>query len=195
MKQLALPGSPASTVIPCPTCANVIDDGWAMGCPHCYGLRVLRRAEFSPAKRGHRPYRYVLRRELGAGARAVCMFVMLNPSTADEFSDDPSVRRCIRYARDWGYGFLEVLNAYAYRSTDPKALRPVGDPVGPQNDLYISEAAGVADRVVVAWGAEAKPARASEVYELIRATGAVPYALGLTNRRPAPTPALHACRR
>ncbi|MFN8498399.1 MAG: DUF1643 domain-containing protein [Anaerolineae bacterium] len=94
-------------------------------------------------------YRYRLWRIWGAGAAVA--FVMLNPSTADGARDDPTIRRCMGLARAWGYGRLEVVNLFAYRSPSPEALRRVSDPVGPDNDRYLGEAAGAA-LVVVAWG-------------------------------------------
>ncbi len=77
---------------------------------------------------------------------------MLNPSTADETENDPTVRRCIGFAQEWKCGSLEVVNIFAYRSTDPKKLEKVPDPVGPDNDNSILKAAHRADIVVAAWG-------------------------------------------
>ena len=79
-------------------------------------------------------------------------WLMLNPSTADEIANDPTVERCERRARQWGYGRVIVTNLFGYRATSPKRLREVDDPIGPENDEYIVEAAQEADRVVVAWG-------------------------------------------
>jgi hypothetical protein len=114
-----------------------------------------------------RLYRYSLHRLLGAERRdrreKVCVFVGLNPSTADETNDDPTVRRCIRFATDWGYGRLVMLNLYAYRSTDPRGLWKVEDPVGPENDHVLAQVCQSAARVVVAWGANAKRERVDRV--------------------------------
>jgi hypothetical protein len=88
-----------------------------------------------------------------AGARV--NFLMLNPSTADAFELDPTVRRCIGFAQAWGAGALEVTNAYALRSTQPSGLRAVPDPVGAGNDDAIVAAARAADIVVAAWGVHA----------------------------------------
>jgi hypothetical protein len=95
-------------------------------------------------------YRYLLGRRVGDGQRAA-LFVMLNPSTADASDDDPTIRRCRRFARREGCGLLEVVNLFAYRATDPVALRLAEDPVGPANDHFISKAVERAALVVVAW--------------------------------------------
>ncbi len=99
-----------------------------------------------------RLYRYILRRKLEGNSNQVCLFICLNPSTADEVHDDPTVRRCRGYATQWGFGHLEVANIFALRSTDPGGLYRDIDPVGPDNNLHIYEAAGRADSIVVAWG-------------------------------------------
>ena len=121
-------------------------------------------------------YRYSLERDLDAD-ESVCTFVMLNPSTADGTYDDPTVRRCIRFARDWGYGRLRVVNLYAYRATKPRDLWLVNDPVGPDNNRVLAAAFEESDCLIAAWGAKAKRQRVAEVM-------ALPYAprkaLGLT---------------
>lgn len=81
------------------------------------------------------------------------LFVMLNPSTADATSDDPTIRRCQGYARAWGYGALRVANLFALRSTDPAGLRCAADPVGPKNDATIQRLSHAAPLTVAAWGA------------------------------------------
>ena len=101
-------------------------------------------------------YRYYLWRELETlpkgGRHRVCSFVGLNPSTADESIDDPTVRRCIRFAKGWGYTGMYMLNAFAYRATDPREMKKQADPLGPMNRDYLAQMAKVSDLVVVAWG-------------------------------------------
>ena len=89
-------------------------------------------ADFSP----NRLYRYGLYR-IGDTTKSPAMFIGLNPSTADERLNDPTVRRCVRFAKDLGYGGLIMTNAFAFRATSPKALRSINDPVGPDNDAWL----------------------------------------------------------
>lgn len=105
-------------------------------------------AVFSPC----RTYRYALERRWGPGRFA--LFVGLNPSTADETEDDPTIRRCIGFAKSWGCGGLLMGNLFALRSTDPKGLRTVDDPVGPDNDVWLTTLSARAGIVVAAWGAD-----------------------------------------
>ena len=99
-----------------------------------------------------RRYRYSLEASISGGERRVCLFLMLNPSTADETKSDPTVTRCKGFARTWGYGSLWVCNLFALRSTSPDALVGSPDPTGPQNDGHILGYARSADRIVCAWG-------------------------------------------
>ncbi len=127
-----------------------------------------------------RTYRYALTRTWD-DQRLPLAFVMLNPSTADAFTVDPTIRRCMDFARRWGAGGLLVLNTYALRSTDPKALRSHPNPVGPVNDAVLADQlAQPLARVVAAWGAHATPDRAAVVGALVRASGHVPQCLGRT---------------
>ena len=97
-----------------------------------------------------RRYRYRLWRRWDRSRPAIA-FCMLNPSTADARRDDPTIRRCIAFARAWGYGGIEVVNIFAMRATDPRALRSARDPVGPRNDAFMRRAAALSP-VVIAWG-------------------------------------------
>lgn len=99
------------------------------------------------------PYRYRLWRTW-APTLPRCVFVMLNPSTADANQDDPTIRRCIAFATTWGYGSLDVVNLYALRATDPRELRRTDvDPYGgPRNWDTCCAAFAQAQLVVAAWG-------------------------------------------
>jgi hypothetical protein len=132
-------------------------------------------AWFSPDRR----YRYLLTRRWG-DPRPWMTFIMLNPSTADAFADDPTIRRCVSFARREGCGGLSVLNLFAWRATDPRALRDCGDPVGPGNDHFI--AGNAQDSLVVAaWGAHAAAAeRGRQVGGLLAESGVRLKCLGVT---------------
>ena len=97
-----------------------------------------------------RRYRYRLWRRWDRSRPSIA-FCMLNPSTADARRDDPTIRRCIGFARSWGYGGIEVVNIFALRATDPRDLRSARDPVGPRNDAFMLRAAAESP-VVIAWG-------------------------------------------
>lgn len=133
-------------------------------------------AVYSPCE----SYRYSLTRVWDpAGARA--LFVMLNPSTATEVQNDPTVERCERRARTLGFGAFRVTNIFAFRATDPKVMRAAADPVGPGNDAAIRESLPWADRVICAWGTHgAHLDRGRAVEALLRATGTPLFHLGLT---------------
>jgi hypothetical protein len=120
-------------------------------------------------------YRYWLARTWSNDLPPVT-FVMLNPSTADGTYDDPTIRRCIGFAREWGYGGIVVVNLFAYRATYPRELSIVPDPVGPDNDAYIEMAA--CHRTVVAWGAQKTHGRDLHVATLLTD----PLCLGRTKR-------------
>lgn len=95
-------------------------------------------------------YRYALTREWAAGSRL--LWVMLNPSTASELANDPTVERCERRARALGFGGFRVVNLFALRATDPRALRAAADPVGPDNDAALSDGMTWADAILCGWG-------------------------------------------
>lgn len=125
-------------------------------------------------------YRYTLTRVWNPdGPKA--LFVMLNPSTATEVQNDPTVERCERRARALGFGAFRVCNIFAYRATDPRVMRAQADPVGPGNDAAIAESALWADRIVCAWGTHgAHLGRGPAVEALLRATQRRLYHLGLS---------------
>lgn len=101
-------------------------------------------------------YRYYLTRRWGPKAGYV-VWVMLNPSTADGLVDDPTIRRCIGFTKGWGYDALAVVNLYALRSTDPKALLTHPSPVGHENHQHVKRWLNGADLAVAAWGAFTVP--------------------------------------
>jgi len=96
-------------------------------------------------------YRYALSRRLGSGQRTI-LFIGLNPSTADAVSDDPTIRRCVGFARRMGYDLLLMANLFGLCATDPKRLKRVTDPVGPRNDDWLRRFARLAEITVAAWG-------------------------------------------
>ena len=105
-----------------------------------------RSASFSRDRR----YRYELGRRWDLGPAVT--WVMLNPSTADATVDDPTIRRCIDFSRNWGFGGLRVVNLFALRTPEPSALLHVDDLLGPGGDRRLRAALREADEVVVAWG-------------------------------------------
>ncbi len=125
-------------------------------------------------------YRYSLTRVWDDSATRVT-FVMLNPSTATEVQNDPTVERCERRARTLGYGGFCVTNIFAWRDTDPRKMRAAADPVGPQNDAAIAQAAGWADAVIAAWGTHgAHLERGAAVARLLDGVGKPLFHLGLS---------------
>jgi len=125
-------------------------------------------------------YRYALTRVWDTAGRKV-LFVMLNPSTATELQNDPTVERCERRARALGFGAFRVCNIFAWRATDPRNMRAQTDPVGPENDAAILAGCGWADAVVCAWGTHgAHLNRGATVEQLMRATGLPLLHLGLS---------------
>jgi len=113
------------------------------------GLLVNKNATFSDCRK----YRYALSRTWD-GKKKTVLFIGLNPSTADENIDDPTIRRCINYAQNWGYGSLLMVNLFAYRATIPTELKNVKNPIGNDNDLHITELLKKADLAVATWGNE-----------------------------------------
>jgi len=102
-------------------------------------------------------YRYELGRTFHGelfNKRGYADFVMLNPSTATHEVLDPTLRRCQAFAKIWGCCGFRVYNMLAFRATDPADLLKVSDPVGPENDAFLSKAGVDAYRLVVGWGAE-----------------------------------------
>lgn len=132
-------------------------------------LGLPRTAWFSEDRR----YRYSLEITWEQGPRvAFVNFIMLNPSTADEMTNDPTVARCAYRARAEGYGGLVVTNLFALRSTDPKALYGAADPIGPENDEILRRVATGCLGVICGWGAHGKHlGRGPAVSAMLRADG------------------------
>jgi hypothetical protein len=122
-----------------------------------------------------RTWRYALERRWGSGP--FVMFIGLNPSTADETVDDPTIRRCIRFGKDWRMGGLLMTNLFAYRATDPAELSRAEDPIGPDADVWLTTCSMRSALVVAAWGAH--PFALRRVADVLAVVGNV-YALGLT---------------
>lgn len=133
-------------------------------------------AEYAPCL----TWRYSLTRVWNpAGGRV--LFVMLNPSTATEIQNDPTVERCERRARALGFGAFRVCNIFAFRATDPRVMRAAADPIGPRNDAAILAGADWAGTVICAWGMHgAHLGRGLQAGTLLRATGKPLHHLGLS---------------
>lgn len=121
------------------------------------------------------PHRYTLRRSwLGDGG--IVNFIMLNPSTADEVSDDPTIRRCVGFAKRWGFSGIVVTNLFACRATQPKDLRELLNTsggfrlaIGEENTSHIDREAKHAKAIVCAWGdnCDILPSRAVDVMQML----------------------------
>ena len=96
-------------------------------------------------------YRYTLERSWDGGAGTV-LFIGLNPSSADHKQDDPTIRRCVRFAKDWGYGSMAIVNLFAYRATFPEDLRTAENPIGPRNNYWLTKMIESADLAIACWG-------------------------------------------
>ncbi len=114
-----------------------------------------------------RKYRFALWR-IWDEAKPQAMFIGLNPSTADEFDDDPTLRRCINYAKSWNYGSVCMANLFAYRATQPKDMLTAPDPVGAENNKWLLELSQKAHLVVAAWGNSGRfQNRSGEIRQMI----------------------------
>jgi len=132
---------------------------------------ILRSAELSDCGQ----YRYLLSRNwpmllIQPKKTFALAFIMLNPSTADDKVDDPTIRRCMSFARREGYSGIHVVNLYAFRATDPKNITKIKDPerIGPANNFFIKQVVAECPEVVVAWGSHAfAQRRAKEVVKIL----------------------------
>ena len=137
-------------------------------------------AIFSP----DRVYRYSLWRRWTPDARVanMCCFIGLNPSTADELVDDPTIRRCIGFSKAWGYDGYIMLNIFGFRATKPKDMKACDEPIGPQNNDAIWQVSRDAGRVVAAWGAHGMHQdRAFDVRAILRRCRQEVFCLGRTS--------------
>lgn len=128
-------------------------------------------------------YRYQLTR-LWDRDSPMLPWVMLNPSTADATNDDPTVRRCVNFAKREGYGGIIVVNLYALRSDNPAVLTIAPDPVGPETHLWLEDAAFYSLKrnipIVAAWGAHATTRRTADVVRVLSNCNCNIVCLGLT---------------
>ncbi len=125
-------------------------------------------------------YRYFLERRWGLDAENVINFILLNPSTADATSDDPTVKACIEFAKRWKFDGIMITNLFAFRATDPAKMKSCQSPHGFQNDKFIKSVAKKSKMVVVAWGNHGTHcARDKEVLKILRAINQ-PFCLGIT---------------
>ena len=124
-------------------------------------------------------YRYDLWRSWAVGPHVT--FLMFNPSVADGTEDDPTIGRCIGFARSWGFSGLVVVNLFAFRATEVRDLWKAADPVGPENDTFICSHA-FPGPIVAAWGVKPKAAaRVREVYDKLNKMGRTLYAIRETH--------------
>ena len=154
--------------------------------PHLYAppTTALPNAVFSD----NREHRFLLQRRLRPGKKT-CVFICLNPSTADEKFDDATIRRCKRYVYDWGYDKLIMGNLYSYRATDPKDLIQYGDDDVSGLDnihwlLYLLEVGNKPGNiVVVGWGNNGDVfGKASHLKQDIKHRGYKVHCLGITKK-------------
>jgi len=125
-------------------------------------------------------FRYLLWRRISENGTRRIAFIMLNPSTADAVRDDPTLRRCITFSRAWGFSSLLICNLFAFRASRPAALLHAKDPVGTDNDAWLSSVVASVDTVVAAWGAAAvAEQRSASVLALLGGRDNV-HALGFT---------------
>ena len=126
-------------------------------------------------------FRYCLERQLGPGK--TCMFIMLNPSTADAVINDRTITRCIGFATSLGYGKLIVGNLFAFRATKPANLKKAKDPEGPDNLKHLKRMCASADLVIAAWGTDGKFRKQGErIRKLLEAAGVRLHYLELTKK-------------
>lgn len=123
-------------------------------------------------------YRYRLWRQWDEGK--LLHFCGLNPSTADEVLNDPTISRLIKRAKQLGFSGLQMTNAFAYRATDPKVMKSQDDPVGPENDEAILTAAKMSAMTIVGWGKDGwHKGRQRQIVEMLEEVGITMHCLGV----------------
>jgi hypothetical protein len=116
-----------------------------------------------------RVYRYELWRRWSDDGAGYVNFICLNPSKADENTDDPTVKKCVKFAQRWGYDAICITNLFAYRATDPNDMKAFPDPCGFGNTRYLKEVASNAALIVCAWSQHGSfNCRSSVVKRLLR---------------------------
>ena len=96
-------------------------------------------------------YRYSLERSW-IGGNGCALFIGLNPSTADHRKDDPTIRRCVGFAKSWGYEAMEIVNLFSFRATYPTDLKLAPKPIGPANNSWIAKAMNRSEIAIACWG-------------------------------------------
>ena len=122
--------------------------------------KIIKDAKFSSCRK----YRYALWR-IWDLSRPFLMFIGLNPSTADETKDDPTIIRCINFAKSWNYGGMYVTNLFAYRSSSTKKMMIFRNPIGVENDKWIKKLSQKSSIIIAAWGNDGKHLNRSRTIE------------------------------
>lgn len=110
-------------------------------------FEVLKTAVFSDCRK----YRYALVRAWDY-SKPFCLFIGLNPSTANELENDPTLTRCVNYAKSWGYGGVFMANLFAIKDTDSNQMITRENPIGKNNDLWLSKLYNMVDKTICIWG-------------------------------------------
>lgn len=140
-------------------------------------IRLTDGADISPCGQ----YRWSLTRDLGLAGEGICTFIMLNPSTADGNTDDPTVRRCKGFAAAWGFQGLAIVNLFSWRATHPIDLKAAKDPIGEHTADAIGDALFTSGLVVCAWGVHGGYLdRDLEVLRMIETAHMSPHCLGVS---------------
>ena len=136
---------------------------------------IVRTAVISPCGN----YRYLLTR-IWDERLPLLVFIMLNPSVADAEIDDPTIRRCMWFAKREGYGGIVVANLYAFRATSPRDLFKAKSPFGPDNEATLRDIATAYPKIVCAWGSHGAAMATASINGLLRHGGAQLVCLGRT---------------